>query len=68
MKHINYITYRLSSLNNQKGRFNGKPMSNLQEMEYIRHFRQEINNKSVVLSIVWEVETAIFPLLLTDFN
>lgn len=43
-------------------------MSNLQEMEYIRHFRQEINNKSIVLSIVWEVETAIFPLLLTDFN
>lgn len=35
MKHINYITYRLSSLNNQKGRFNGKPVSNLQEMEYI---------------------------------
>lgn len=68
MKHINYITYRLSSLNNQKGRFIGKPMSNLQEMKYIRHFRQEINNKSVVLSIVWEVETAIFPLLLTDLN
>lgn len=25
-------------------------------------------NNNVVLSIVWEVETAIFPLLLTDFN